>query len=619
MKSIRRFSGGVGLALFFVAAMSDLTAPSQDFQAVSWFKIGLREKDPQKKILAYSKAIELDPNFIEALLNLGVVYKQKGDYANAEHFLLRAINAKPAVTKDEMKPRILYELAATYKKLGKPERAVETFVNAKSLAGASQQFVATISAELARLYYEQNRYDLALSEMQTSIRLNPENRNKFAGLLEAIQTTPILQALYERAVQARQRGNLGEAKALFEQILAKNPQFKDVQTQAAELDSRLAIEAKKLEAEKNMSAQYDSAKRLEAEGKLEPAIAAYENLLQQTGGAYKDASERIQNARKQLAQNQLTEKLESEYAVGITAQKARDWPRAIVSFEKIIETVPAFRDTRRRLAAAKRALQQENRQALAEEPGAAASQEAPAASTATQDDMGEAMAALKKVRENDPNARVGTILKEITEALGQKAQPAEPASATAHLDSLYQAAMTAMIREDWVHAAFVLEKLQILQPNYRDVADLLARTRVRLSMASPTDIETASAHKTGRGSLLYYGGALVVLVAVGALALLPSNRARLHLWRGNQEAAAKIYEKMLENSPDRVSLYPVLADLYVQGGRRDGQAMEVYTKTLELDLPERKRKQLNSFVMEGYLEEKPSIGAENMEPGENQG
>jgi tetratricopeptide (TPR) repeat protein len=486
MKSIRRLSGWAGIVLFFAAAMNLASAPVQDFQAISWFKIGLREKEPQKKILAYTKAVELDPNFVEALHNLGAVYKQNGEYANAERFLLRALNAKPAVAKNEMKPRILYELAATYKKQGKLERAAETFVNAKALAGADQQFMAAISADLARLYYEQKRYDLALSELQTSIRLNPENRSKFAGLLEAIQTTPMLQGLYERAVQARQRGNLVEAKTLFEQIRAKNPQFKDVQAQIAELDTRQMSEAKKLEAEKNAAALYDNAKRLEAEGKLEMAIAAYESLLQQTGGAYKDASERIQNARKQLAQNQLNEKLESEYAVGMTALKARDWPRAIVSFERIVETVPDFRDARKRLVAAQRALQQESRQAQAQRPEPAVSKEAPATN---EESMNEALAALEKVRENDPNARVGVILKEITDALGQKTRPAEPASrTTAPLDSLYQTALAAMIKEDWMQAAFALEKLQILQPNYRDVADLLARTRVRLNMASTADL-----------------------------------------------------------------------------------------------------------------------------------
>ncbi len=300
----------------------------------------------------------------------------------------------------------------------------------------------------------------------------------------------------------------------------------------------------------------------------------------------------------------------------MTAIRGRDWPRAIVSFEKILQSVPNFRDTRKRLADSRRALQQESRQDLAQQR----EEEAAAEETDnTQENMSEAMAALKKARENDPNAKVSTILKEISSALGQKTQPAAPASATAPLDSLYQAAMTAMIKEDWVHAAFVLEKLQILQPNYRDVADLLARTRVHLNMASTADTKPASAQKKRATPWLYYGVALAALIVVGALVLLPAARARLHLWRGNQEAAAKIFEKMLEANPNRVSLYPALADLYVQSGRRDGYAMQIYNKTLELDLPESKRKQLNSFVMESYLEEKQSNGNESMGPEGNQG
>jgi len=195
---------------------------------------------------------------------------------------------------------------------------------------------------------------------------------------------------------------------------------------------------------------------------------------------------------------------------------------------------------------------------------------------------------------------------------GKIARPTRPraevVASYALLDSLYQSAQAAMEKEDWRRAAFNLEKIQLLQPNYREVVDLLAQTRVNLASAGKP--ETAAEPQKDGNPNVFVGGAiaafgafiaLIVLPFIGVILISPTARVQYHIFRGHYAEAAQIYEKLLVRRPNRKKLYPALANLYLRLGRRDEAALKIYEMALQLDLAGRNREEINSIVSNNYL------------------
>jgi len=185
---------------------------------------------------------------------------------------------------------------------------------------------------------------------------------------------------------------------------------------------------------------------------------------------------------------------------------------------------------------------------------------------------------------------------------------AEVVTSYALIDSLYQSALAAVKKEDWRLAAFNLEKIQLLQPNYREVVDLLAQARVNLASAGKP--EAAAEPQKSRGAYVFVGGAiaalgvfiaLIVLPFIGVVLISPTARVRYHILRGHYAEAAQIYERLLARRPQRKKFYPALASLYLRLGRRDEAALKVYEIALQSDLADRSREEISAIVSNNYL------------------
>ncbi len=595
---MKRLVCGIGLCcalgLSFLA-QAVMAQSSQHSEAINWFNQGVAAKDPQQKIAAYSKAIEIDPRFVEALYNLGLVYKKQGDYRLAERYFSRAYNAKPDKIRNDTKVQILFELATTYQQLGKNKECEEAWRRAKSLA-TNPALRATIALELGRLLAAQKQHDAALVELREGQALDPTKDGDFAELIQTLERERELERLYTALEKAKASGNWQQAKTLLEQILAQKPNDRNVQAQIAEVDSRLNAQARQT----TLAALYEQAQKYAAEGKLELAIAAYENLLQQAGN-YQDAKVKLEAVRQQLEQKQFNEKLESEYATGLAALKGHDWTRAILAFEKVLAMDRNFREARKRLAEAQSGLDRESTEIIV------ARYYAEGVSALNRNDWGGALAALEKVRKINPNYRdVAKLLAEVEKALALQSHaltttlpaPAVPVNP----DSLYRNALMALETKDWMQAIVTLEKLQLLQPHYRDVPDLLANARLNLTAKA----ERVVAPKAGSNKALYLGAAFVaiaILPLLGFIVFSPARRAKIHCWRGNYAAAALLYESVLARHPDKVKFYLALANLYLLLGRTDEKALKVFKTILHLNLATRNRDAISAAVAQSYLTE----------------
>ncbi len=293
--------------------------------------------------------------------------------------------------------------------------------------------------------------------------------------------------------------------------------------------------------------------------------------------------------------------IEAEYSAGVEAFNANNWPRAIVAFENVLKSKRNFRDTRAKLEKAKRALESESLNAVLAE------HYAEGVAAMAKNDLQAALTAWRKVRQINPQYRDIASQLARAEALLQRKDEAATiqvtlTAATALLDSLYKDGLRAAERADWVQAMASFEKLKLLQPNYRDVAGQLARAWEKLDQAKSAEANAAVSNTEKKSSFAGASLAVVfVLSAVGFIALSPVTRARFHLWRGNDKAAAQIYERLLERHPGRAKHYPALADIYRLQDRRDERALKVYKTVLQLNLPFRHRDELNTIVAQKFL------------------
>lgn len=323
------------------------TNDSKSQRAQQWLETGLNERNRQKKIAAFTHALEIDPDFVEAAYNLGLVYKQQQDYARAEQFIARAHANAATITNEELKLAILYELATTYKRRNKLAQYEQTLRAAKAQA-REKEMGGTIAFELGRFLYQQERWQEALVELREGERLYPAQAQTFANLIRLSENAAALQRLYLAAERAEREGKLQEAKNLYAQIAKQAPQFKNVQEKLAALTAAL----QKKEAEAAWLALYQRAQAHETAGNWERAINSYEDLLK-IAGDFRDARARLRFALKQLERRQNASRKAADewaplYDEGVQAFTRKNWAAAVRAFEQIANSASNYRDVRKR-------------------------------------------------------------------------------------------------------------------------------------------------------------------------------------------------------------------------------------------------------------------------------
>lgn len=119
-----------------------------------------------------------------------------------------------------------------------------------------------------------------------------------------------------------------------------------------------------------------------------------------------------------------------------------------------------------------------------------------------------------------------------------------------------------------------------------------------------TDMDSIP-HRIGSKPFLLgpFFAALILVSCFVFIISLPGTRARIHLWRGNPVAAAKIYESKLQRNPRKMKLYLPLANIYLRMQRKDENAMKIYKTILQLNLATDEREKFSEMVAQKYLAE----------------
>lgn len=114
---------------------------------------------------AHNKAIELNPDYYQAWVNLGIVYRHKGDLDQAEEYYLKAFSIEPNYAE------LNASIGALYIFRGEHESAIEYLEKAIELDAQ----VAVAHSNLALAYASVGRFEEAEASLQQAIILGYSN------------------------------------------------------------------------------------------------------------------------------------------------------------------------------------------------------------------------------------------------------------------------------------------------------------------------------------------------------------------------------------------------------------------------------------------------------------
>lgn len=549
---------GFGILLVLVAlSPRAASAQSQNEQANRWFKSGLKQKDTERAIADYRKAIAIDPAFKEALFNLALLYRKQKDYAQAQNLLEQARTTAGQSPAGDLAFNISYELALIYGRVEGAEASAEELRNAKKLApDAKRQALASL--ELARILNQQGRYREALAELDEGRRLDPGARANFDKLRSSVEEMLQLDELYQEAAKERARGNLENALVLLRQIQTQYPGFKNVPMEIANLNEQIEADNQNKKAEQI----YVQAQGYEADDRLERAIAAYEKLLEITP-AYKDAEFRLQRVQKRLEQKQRLLNVQPWLA----AMQA-DTGRSILAER-----------ARRYYIDGRRAMENGN--------------------------YARALVAFEKARELNPgDAEVDYLLAEVQRRL-HPTTTLLPFEQFADTGQTFGDSLTFFALDSITTTPSETSAAPIAVSTDSGVTIVPAITRLRDNDAKFFDQtnfvagEEAVVDAGFNWQAVIFSGAAVTLIFLYFKGVFPFSsvvHARAFLLMGNLQRAALIYEKQLQRDPENMRVYPRLAGVYLRAGRTDEAALQIYERTLRLNLAKADREKIFSLV-----------------------
>jgi tetratricopeptide (TPR) repeat protein len=177
-------------------------------------------RDNQKAKDCYEKVIKIDPNHIQALNNLGTVFRELGDNQKAKIYYEKAIAIDSNYT------IALNNLAQTYRLLKEHQKAKDLYNKILEIDPNHTQ--ANIS--LGSIHRELGEYQKAKVHYEKIVGINPDN----------------IAILYNLGVMARELGENKKAKDYYEKILKIDPNHAEVHNGLGVAYQGLKDEAKAL-------------------------------------------------------------------------------------------------------------------------------------------------------------------------------------------------------------------------------------------------------------------------------------------------------------------------------------------------------------------------------------
>lgn len=128
----------------------------------------------------FNKSVSADPSYARSYNNLGLVYGRRGNHAKAADYFFKALTADPSIAESYVNYATTQIVRKRY------EDAIRILHDAKSRFPLNDY----IPYKLAMTYYELGQFDMAKTEIETALLINPNNqsaRDVYREIMRMIQ------------------------------------------------------------------------------------------------------------------------------------------------------------------------------------------------------------------------------------------------------------------------------------------------------------------------------------------------------------------------------------------------------------------------------------------------
>ena len=202
MRSIL-FQGTFFILFLVLNSCSTVTVRDQK-EADFHYKMGiasLGEGNLQSAFVEFQKTLQLDPNYKDALVNLGYIHLQFEEFEKAKGLFLRAISI------DSQFSDAYTYLGITYIKMHQWQEAVEPLK--KALSNVLYKSPGKAFYYLGMAYYRMGLFDKAVDAFKDSIKRSPSAPEAYYGISLTYNKT----------------GRYGDAAAMIERAIEIDPAF----------------------------------------------------------------------------------------------------------------------------------------------------------------------------------------------------------------------------------------------------------------------------------------------------------------------------------------------------------------------------------------------------------
>jgi tetratricopeptide (TPR) repeat protein len=571
----------IGLLIICCLLLQSIDGFSQNIGAAYWFKKGINERDNDKKIEYYQNAIQENIQFVEAHYNLALSYLIKKDLKKAEEAFKNALSANPRAINTSLKSNILNRLGSTYRKLERYAEAEEAFQAALNIT-TDNKFKAVILYELGQTKISQGQFDTAVNYFRQGIRISPEDRASFETGIQLAKEQQKINDLFQQGLALVKNQKLLEAKDVFNQVLAINPNHEEARKQIEEVIPQI-LQKNEIR-DKQLQPLYIQAMASMNDGNWSEAIKQFEKI-KSIQANYADVNKLFAQAwEKQNQQLLADQKINNFYAMGVESFESGNYTVALANFEKVSEIDPKFKDTDARIQATKKEISRVN-ELMAKMPKR---NEA----TFTEADENFQL-------ESNPFSSSDLSSQQL---FTEKSRQLDAAIDSQLVQNYYQEALDLMQQQQWQRAMILLEKIKLIKPNYKSTEFLSSQVKQNIEVASMAVNETSC--RSTSSTFLFALLVSIIALPITILFVSPTTRARYYILLKKYDKAREIYERMLSKKPNNVKLYITLANIYINENRVDEIAIRVFERAIQYN--DNLKVQLEPIVTRYYIQKSKS-------------
>jgi tetratricopeptide (TPR) repeat protein len=428
------------------------------------------QKAYDKAIVEFEKALKIDDEDVaarsglcEAHLALGDSAMQKGRMKEAGQSYQRvlAINGEHTEARGRM-AEIWSQRAEKALSDGRDDDAISAFVEALKFTPEDQSLVKRyeetkinkrtklIAGMLARVEKERNAHNWegALSVLNQAEKVDPGNKKvrQWLATIQAEQHQSQLAAILTRADRAKSSGRWSHVITALEEYLSLEQGDENVRQRLEE--SRNKIVANRLEEARSRAANLA---RLE---RFADALLVWEDLRQSHPELGKTIDNEIEKVKQAQIQAELNQENQQRSAIWERVERAREtgrWEEAISALEEYLKLEPGDEKALQELEKARQRQVEKQVEDL----------QAKAHNLAHQEHFDEALAVWQELLVLAPDQE--QTVRDESEQLQQNRLLAES----------YSEAQAALAKKSYDHAVSLLKKIIIQNENYKDASRLL--------------------------------------------------------------------------------------------------------------------------------------------------